>query len=260
MEKYLYKYLSFPSFVDIIQRKELHFVLPSEWEDTKESSFVYEWASNLDEVLSKFITILMVNRTYAQSWTFLSESDAMWRIYSYDNQSVRIKIDVSSIKKLEGVRMLRVEYSDKLIPYSTENLSHSEMILKYIAQKREAFKHENEVRLLYIDKIDENKVEPAIRNLYYFLMGEAGKTDDLDFSKIDLDELKEYINYTNICGDRPNHKVSFGHIAGFVEGVMVHPLAPEWYTDMVKMFCEINSIPFEGKSELYKGKQELKMR
>lgn len=252
MEEYLYKYLSFPAFVDMIQRNELHFVLPSEWEDTEENSFVYEWASNLDEVFNKYMTLLLVNRTYAQSWTVLEESDAMWRIYSYDNQSIRIKAHTSSIEKLDGVKILPVEYSNTLIPYSFDDMSHSEMLLKYIAQKRSAFEHEKEVRLLYIDKIDEHKVEPAIRNLYYFMMGKAGKTEDIDISKVDLDELKEYLNYSNICGDRPYHKVSFTHVAGFIEGVMVHPLASEWYTDMVRMFCEKNNIPFEGKSELYK--------
>ncbi len=253
MKKYLYKYLSFPAFVDMIQRKELHFVLPSEWEDTEENSFVYEWARNLDEVLNKYMTLLLVNRTYAQSWTVLEESDAMWRIYGYDKQSIRIKVHTSSIAELDGVKIEPVKYSDVLVPYSYDDMSHSEMLLKYISQKRCAFKHEKEVRLLYIDKIDENKVEPAIRNLYYFIMGQEGKIENLDLPKIDIDELKEYLNYTNICGDRPCHKVSFAHVAGFIEGVMVHPLASEWYTDMVRLFCERNNIPFEGKSELYKG-------
>ena len=45
--------------------------------------------------------------------------------------------------------------------------------------------------------------------------------------------------------------VSFSHIPGFIEGVLVHPLAPGWYVDIVQEFCARNEIPFEGKSTLY---------
>lgn len=130
-------------------------------------------------------------------------------------------------------------------------LSCSEILMKYIAQKRKAFEHEKEVRLLYLDKIQEEKVEPAIRNMYYFLKGVVGATDDLDIEKINLEELKEYTDYSNICEARKSHNVTYGHIPKFIKGVMVHPLAQQWYVDTVKMFCEINNVPFEGKSMLY---------
>ena len=251
MERYIYKFMSFPAFVDMVQRKALHFVLPSEWEDTEETSFVYEWAGGLDSAINKYMALILVNRTYAQSWTWLDESDAMWRIYSFDNQSLRIKVDVSSINQLNGVKMIRVEYSDSLIPYPKAELSHSEMLMKYIAQKRKAFEHEKEVRLLYLDKIQEEKIEPSIRNVYYFLKGKTGNIEDVDIDKINLDEFKEYVEYSNICGERRTHEVSFESISGFIKGVMVHPLAPDWYVNTVKSYCELNNIPFEGKSDLY---------
>ena len=50
---------------------------------------------------------------------------------------------------------------------------------------------------------------------------------------------------------RKSHNVTYGHIPKFIKGVMVHPLAQQWYVDTVKMFCEINNVPFEGKSMLY---------
>lgn len=88
--------------------------------------------------------------------------------------------------------------------------------------------------------------------MYLFLKGQAGDTEGIDFSKIDLDEMKKYIEYSNICGTRPSYKVPFGHVPEFIVGVMVHPLAPDWYVDMVGMFCDKNDIPFEGKSKMYK--------
>lgn len=247
----IYKYMSFPSFIDMVQRKALHFVLTSEWEDTMENGFVYEWSKNLSEPMNRYMSLILVSRAYAQSWTYLEESDAMWRIYGYNNQSLRIRVDISSIDRLEGVKLLPVEYSDKLIPYSLTEMSHSEILLRYIAQKRTAFKHEQEVRLIYVDKINPDKVEPTIRNVYYFLRGKYGNMDGVDVSKINLEELKEYVEYSNICEERKSYKVSFAHISDFIKGVMVHPLAPDWYVDTVKTYCEINKIPFDGKSKLY---------
>lgn len=45
--------------------------------------------------------------------------------------------------------------------------------------------------------------------------------------------------------------VSFSHIPDFISGVMVHPLAPDWYVEIVRDFCDRNHIAFEGKSKLY---------
>lgn len=37
-------------------------------------------------------------------------------------------------------------------------------------------------------------------------------------------------------------------------GVMVHPLAPKWYVDIVEDICASKKIKFEGQSEIYKLK------
>ena len=249
MRETIYKYIGFPAFVDLVQRQALHFVLPSEWDDPEETSFAYQWLSGLDEMYQKLMALLVVNRTFAQSWTCLEESDAMWRIYSYDNQALRISVDISKINEIDGVKILPVEYNDSLISYSS--LSYSDMLMKYISQKRKAFEHEKEVRLLYVDRIEEDRIEPAIRNLYYILTGQSGREKDIDVNKIKLEELKEYIDFSNLNQNKKSHKVSFGCIPDFIKNVLVHPLAPEWYVDTVKRYCDLNSVPFEGKSKLY---------
>ena len=249
MGETIYRYIGFPAFVDMIQRQSLHFVLPSVWEDPEETSFVYQWLSKLDKSVHQLMALLCVNRTYAQSWTSLEESDAMWRIYSYSNQAIRISVDSSKIKSIEGVKVIPVKYSDNLISYSSSGLSYSEILQQYISQKRRAFEHEKEVRLLYFDKIDEDKIEPAIRNIYYIIMGLKGK--EIDINKIDLEEIKEYIGYSNINQKKKSHQVLFGHIPGFIKSVIVHPLASGWYVDTVKTYCKLNNVPFEGKSNLY---------
>lgn len=46
-------------------------------------------------------------------------------------------------------------------------------------------------------------------------------------------------------------EISYAHIDNFIEGVMVHPLAPKWYVEIVKEFCNRNNLLFEGQSDLY---------
>ena len=45
-----------------------------------------------------------------------------------------------------------------------------------------------------------------------------------------------------------------GDISEYVEGVMVHPLAPEWYTNIIKDICLKNNIKFDGQSRIYELK------
>ena len=64
-----------------------------------------------------------------------------------------------------------------------------------------------------------------------------------------MDKVKEILN----CGERwkKTKDISYAHIPDFVEGVLVHPMAPDWYVEVVGEFCKRNNLPFEGKSKLY---------
>ena len=45
-----------------------------------------------------------------------------------------------------------------------------------------------------------------------------------------------------------------GNISAFLEGVMVHPSAPEWYVNIVQDICLQKGIRFDGQSQIYKLK------
>jgi hypothetical protein len=105
---------------------------------------------------------------YGQCWTLHQASDALWRIYSPDHTSVRIRATLGGllrglVNSLDGektgyavlgaVRYLRRE---PMIEFATASrLRHAELGITTLAEtlliKRPAFSHEREVRLLYYD-------------------------------------------------------------------------------------------------------------
>lgn len=38
----------------------------------------------------------------------------------------------------------------------------------------------------------------------------------------------------------------------FVDGVMVHPLAKQWYVDIIEQICHSKKLQFDGQSQIYK--------
>lgn len=254
MEKYIYRYISFANFVDVVQTETLNFVLPNIWEDVKENSYVKSWIEKQDKDIGKLIAEILMRRTYAQSWTSLAESDAMWRIYNYNNQSLRIKVSQEAVTKLGGVYIQPVIYSDEYIDYTNDKSTKREIFIKLIAQKRIAFSHEKEVRLIYVDTIDETDLIEGLQNLFTASNILKGKPTNIEAEGIEA-LVKELICINIFC-TKTSHSVSFSHVKGFISGVLVNPLAPEWYVNTVKQYCELNSIPFEGKSKLYEGEKD----
>jgi len=123
------------------------------------------------------------DRAYGQCWTLIPESDAMWQIYAPNEDGVRIE---TTIKKLfmslhrdnqynypysscfiGKVEYLKEEELHQLVndPERIKELKEisdgiSEWQARTLLIKRIEFKHEEEVRLLYLDphnKIDKDK-------------------------------------------------------------------------------------------------------
>ena len=42
-----------------------------------------------------------------------------------------------------------------------------------------------------------------------------------------------------------------GDISEYIEGVMVHPLAPQWYVKIIQDICLQKNIKFDGQSKIY---------
>lgn len=257
MSRFVYRYISLATLLDMVQTKSLNFVLPIVWDDPYENRYLELLIEAFDNE-NKNIAAIYENICFAQSWSYLDESDAMWRIYSYDNQSLRIRADLDDIEKLHNVFVEPVSYCDDAPDFKQlikEN-NPSRLMLKAIAQKRKAFEHEKEVRLIYVDKKTEDEIMSAIKTLLILFMSQNPSNANSSKNVIELlniNEMENDLRNFNVCQNIKSHSVSFKSIDGFIKGVMVNPLAPNWYVNTVKLYCELNGIPFEGRSCLYQA-------
>lgn len=114
---------------------------------------------------------------FGQSWSFFEDSDAMWRIYSKEHQSVRIKTTITKLINPLTVTTIgdhfgiicdvcigRVKYLNeqqfKSWVEKQEVLRNNLMnnIRESLFIKRKYFSHENEVRLIYFAENDNNRI------------------------------------------------------------------------------------------------------
>ena len=182
----------------------------------------------------------------------MAESDAMWQIYAYNNRAIRIRIKQDNIKYLDDVKVVPVEYSDDLIIETKRGI---EAYLSAISRERVAFDHEKEVRLVKHYKfMGEGDLEKHIKALLA-INDHPQKLELLEnlYPKLPLSEqIQSVANFLNIGRERKQSiEVSFVHIPNFIDGILVHPLAPDWYVDVVKEYCMRNNIHFDGRSQLY---------
>ena len=136
-----------------------YLVRPSMWEDPFEN-----FISHLQGQLPNGELVEFAQRYdfYGQCWTLLGGTDAMWRIYSRDRKSARVKISIEDLLQSLSVYALgapfigRVRYlhNEDLLPWTSRVVRSTkapslELLAKTFLVKRTAFSHENEVRLLY---------------------------------------------------------------------------------------------------------------
>lgn len=275
-KEYLYRYMSFYSFVDMVQQKKICLVKPDLWEDTYENyffksmrkrEFQEEYIKFLKMKNCKNIPQYLINiifgegNYYMQSWTKLKESDAMWRIYGYSNFAIKIEVELKKVRAFDNLSISQVKYKDifcfdefikALFPYGNCTICSPANTLIY---KRQAFQHEEEVRLI------KSIINP--QGVYNYLNKKFSNLDDICkeiknsahyndsfFKKIcelywGIDNLKNELPDTF---DLPISQ----KIEDFIESVTLHPLAPEWFNRTLDDFCYINGkIRYKGKSKLY---------
>ena len=265
----------------MLLRKELSFLHPHIWDDPCEMVFLktaIEYEINETRKLGidrgsdfgKFKPLLLLKyrleNIYAQCWTLLSESDAMWRIYYNEGKTIRISIKSENLKLLKGVFPVTVLYNN--LPESddftkADFIHNNYQFYKAMCTKRQAFSHEMEVRLLlngaystkeddvlykmflelYKDSylkqynycITEELEKPLIEPMLY-----DGKTMLIDDYRMEIEKYAPPI-IARVPID----------VSTIVDNVMISPFAPSWYSDTVELLCNQYGISFFGKSELY---------
>ena len=293
----LYRIISLPSFINIIETKNERYVCPFCWEDTHEGYLLkdMEKFKNDPGLLKKYLVEMYDNLAegdpevkyykivevfyrfycarwiaYGQCWSKTPESDALWRIYSYGKQAVRVETDSRTIEKIIK-RHRKCLVNIETVKYDQDDLENIQKQLlqtrntKRTAEtyyhKRKAFKHENEVRVIVFDQ-DNNPMYTFIglckEMVFHYLKQELlVKVDVYNSESIILEKLAE-----KMAESLPEYKDSQKmsslninlddtEISEYIKGVMVHPQAEDWIVNLVRTICERKKISFLGKSQLY---------
>lgn len=160
----IYRVMPLDRFYKLFTDKQNVLVRPSKWEDPFEN-FILNAPARLSD--GTVVTFGFNNDFYGQCWTKLTSSDALWRIYSPDKTGVRVR---TTVRKLltsvqaplgdwahEQAFIGKVLYlgDKKLVEFGNgvfRNGLNSRALAETLLVKRVAFRHEREVRLLYLEK------------------------------------------------------------------------------------------------------------
>jgi hypothetical protein len=252
----IYRFISFETFVDTILRQQLTFVHPSLWDDPYEfdlfnSNFrnaLIASEGGLDVGSTGAVLEHIVSwNTYCQSWTRLPESDALWRIYGFNNTSIRITVDTDNLAYLDDVILLDCEYIDDYEDVTKRIVNFYEVI----KTKRRAFEHEKEVRLIHHKKFrDIEEANVCVSDFIRLTTGEPKFFQHIELEDIS-DEVDKMISRLNYEAKNKVKPVDFSRVSNFIEGVLINPFAPDWFCGTVQLLCERQGIKFDGKSKLY---------
>jgi hypothetical protein len=173
LKKCIYRIVPYDRLIELFQRQENTLVKPVLWEDTFENFAIKaKLQTQSGEVIQYNVHELM----YGQCWTLEKSSDAMWRIYSSERKGIRIKTTIeklldslasSTINTPHSEHCIgKVEYlkSSRLVRSSRSTFNKNGEVtfgslFRSLLLKRKAFKHENEVRLMFLDWSENSGIE-----------------------------------------------------------------------------------------------------
>ena len=157
--RYVYRIMSLERLFQMFEESANYLVRPNRWEDPFEN-FISHLQGRLPD--GELVEFAQRYDFYGQCWTLVGGTDAMWRIYSRNTRSARIKVRLKDLFQhlsayARGAPFIgRVKYlhSEELLPWTRRVVRATkrpslELLAKTFLVKRAAFSHENEVRLLY---------------------------------------------------------------------------------------------------------------
>lgn len=163
--KYIYRIIPYDRLLELFETQKNTLVKPELWEDTFEN-FVLK--SKLRTKDNKVIQYNVHDKLYGQCWTLEKSSDAMWQIHSKDKSSIRIRTTIGDLfnslneASIETPKCLysigKVEYikEDELVNKAKGTFENNGNVrfgnlFRSLLIKREAFRHENEIRLMFLN-------------------------------------------------------------------------------------------------------------
>lgn len=176
-DNYIYRLFPFETLLELLIENKLTLIKTKLWEDPYEN-YILKCNWSLSDGTPVNPTNL-IDQFFGQCWTITPESDAMWRIYSHNTKSVRVKtrinklfnviFDNHSYDSLTKSFIGRVKYDSKanIQNYFSNHHNTFPIIKDTTAQlmidahlwKRNEFDHEKEIRVLYyVDSFSPDKL------------------------------------------------------------------------------------------------------
>ncbi len=158
-DNHVFRIISLPRLFELFERRANTLVMPHKWDDPFEN-FILGLKAQLPT--GEPVEFGQRHNFYGQCWTLTASSDAMWRIYSRDKKSVRIRSRTRKLVETFDLSAIGMVFVGKVHYLSTEgllawakrlfrraDLPDARLLAKTLLVKRTAFSHEEEVRLLY---------------------------------------------------------------------------------------------------------------
>lgn len=159
----LYKFYNIASLTPLLINNMLYIDRVNTWEDVYENFFLkaHFFSKSLNSYIS---TVDIAGAVFGQSWTYASETDAMWRIYSHNQTGVRIQTNAKKLfsaifvddECIADTWLGKVEYNSVkdindfiLRETNTDSTSIWRDLMPYTQfLKRYEFNHEKEFRII----------------------------------------------------------------------------------------------------------------
>jgi hypothetical protein len=219
------------------------------WPDTYEGSIlrklidfaVKKKFGKLPERVRRVVVEYFLRSQYAQSWTTLEESDALWRIYSPDGMGVRISVNLDNL--LSEVKRNDLDISHGNVIYCLPEDAQEQIAFikhesldafysKCCLHKRPEFMHEKEYRLLIRTPLD--------TTLTFEDENYDTELEDKTIARFESyphEPIKYYEFNPSLIGD-----------------VTLDPRAPDWFITTIRNLCssieETRGVTVK-KSDLY---------
>jgi hypothetical protein len=165
--RFVYRIMSLDRLFQMFAESANYLVRPNMWQDPFEN-FIARLKGRLPN--GELVEFAQRFDFFGQCWTLLGGTDAMWRIYSSDQRSVRVKVRVTDLYEALSATARDVPFIGRVkyvhgsdlhawtgrVVRSTKRPS-LELLAKTFLVKRMPFSHENEIRLLYCSSTDDRK-------------------------------------------------------------------------------------------------------
>ncbi len=234
----LCRYMSFQRFCEILFNQELVLVKPEKWNDgyenylyrviqnneTKEKvvSYLQSKQNNVsNEQIQEMLTFVNVvcDSTHCLCFSKSIDSEVMWNAYSYNSKAIMLITSDYEIEKLNSPTT--GSFDIKRVKYDLEDVG-LEMMMNLLSVI------DNRASIINYDQLFLHKRKCfEYENEFRLIVSNSQNRNN------------DYVRYQIKC------------LSEFIKGVMVHPLADDFYSSLIEKMCTTFNVKYLGKSKIY---------